>query len=114
MPKGKITVQPPGSGMPGMPGMGSSPEEIAQAMKLVGRPTGQKMTPEQERYMGLLRRITDASVTMVIKVASAGSECKPECPVYKQAVEIAKIIDELQGVASTQGIVVRKSGKNRR
>jgi hypothetical protein len=105
---------PPGMGGMGMEGMGASPEDLARTMQMVGAKTGKKMTPEQQKYMELLRRITDATVTMTIKVASFDKDCRSTCPIFKQAQEQAKIVDELQEVTPPQGIVVRKVGKNRR
>jgi hypothetical protein len=54
------------------------------------------MTPQQEKYLSLIRQLTDHSVTMVVRVAVCKCKDRENCEVFLKAREIAEIINELQ------------------
>jgi len=59
-----------------------------------------KPKPEQEKYLNLVKELTDASAMLVIKVATTQCNHKDNCGVYEQARKIAFIIDKLQSLRS--------------
>jgi hypothetical protein len=87
-----------------------------------GMPTPEKPptkpTPEQEKYLNLVKELTDASAMLVIKVATTQCNHKDECGVYDQARKIAFIIDKLQSLRAetpkTSGVERVKGARTRR
>lgn len=73
-----------------------APQTITPTQQLPPPPP--KPTPEQEKYLQLVRRLTDASAILVVKVATCKCNHKDDCKVFKQAQKIADIIDEIQDV----------------
>jgi hypothetical protein len=61
-----------------------------------GKMKGRKLSPEQEKYLALIRSLTENSVTLVLKLATCACEKKDSCMVFKQAQSIANIIDQIQ------------------
>jgi hypothetical protein len=72
--------------------------------------TSAKPTPEQEKYLSLVRELTDASAMLVIKVATTQCNHKDTCGVYEQARKIAFIIDKLQGIRAESPKISVKGG----
>jgi len=73
-----------------------SEEQTSPTMQLQSTPTIKKPTPEQEKYLELVRQLTDASAILVVKVATCTCNNKDECKVFQQAQKIATIIDAIQ------------------
>jgi len=56
----------------------------------------QPITPEQQRINELLKQLTDASVTLVVKVAACTCRQREKCSVFLQGREMAQILAEIQ------------------
>lgn len=82
--------------------MPPSPEDALRAMKLAKvsarRRKAVQPTPEQQKYLGLIRELTDSSVIMVVKVATCDCNHKETCKVFLQAKSIAQTIEKLQEI----------------
>jgi hypothetical protein len=92
--------------------MPPTPEEAVRAMRQAKvsarRRKVAQPTPEQQKYLGLIRELTDSSVIMVVKVATCDCNHKEDCKVFQQAKAIAQTIEKLQeirpeGVKGGQG-----------
>lgn len=75
-----------------------NPSQTVTEIRAPTPPPPPKPTPEQERYLQLVRRLTDASAILVVKVATCKCNHKENCKVFKQAQKIADIIDEIQDI----------------
>jgi len=73
-----------------------------------------KPTPEQQKYLNLVRQLTDACATLVVKVAVCNCNHKAECGVFSQAQQIATVMDQLLGARASSGGLVKGVGKSRR
>jgi len=74
------------------------PEQVTTTIRKTPMEESSKPTPEQERYLQLVRQLTDASAILVVKVATCKCDKKEECKVFKQAQRISDIIDEIQDI----------------
>lgn len=76
------------------------PEEVVieapPGLEPVGK--GKKLSPEEEKYLALVRELTDAATFMVVKVAACGCPNCLGCEVYQQGRAIAKTIDKIQSI----------------
>lgn len=73
-----------------------------------------KPTPSQQKSLALVRDLTDASATLVVKVATCKCDKRDACKIYLQAQRIANIIDQLQETKVEQEDRGKVSGKGRR
>lgn len=73
-----------------------------------------KPTPSQQRSLALVRDLTDASATLVVKVATCKCDKRDTCKIYLQAQRIANVIDQLQETKIEQEDRGKISGKGRR
>jgi len=104
MPRGSIKGNQGHSEALGVPtelplGLETVPTEAQGMMTGMGGRKGmkmRKMTPEQEKYLALIRSLTENSVTLVLKLATCACDKKDSCMVFKQAQAIANIIDQIQ------------------
>lgn len=58
-------------------------------------PAAPKPTPEQAKYLALVRDLTNSAATLVVKIATCKCDKKDACKVYLQAQRMADIIDKL-------------------
>ena len=98
----------------GMSGMPTNPDELAKGIRMMSGKGSPQPTPEQQKYINLIKTLTEQSISMVIKVATCTCEKKDSCTVFKEAQGIARIIDELQSASPPVPRVIKKIGKNRR
>jgi len=104
MPRGSAKADQPSSESLGLPSemplpLEGVPPEAQRLMTGMGGRKGmkmRKMTPEQEKYLALIRSLTENSVTLVLKLATCACDKKDSCMVFKQAQAIANIIDQIQ------------------
>ncbi|MBA7556112.1 hypothetical protein ES705_48810 [subsurface metagenome] len=85
----------PGIGMPpgGAPTM--NPEELKKMMSAMPQKE-RKPTPQEEKYLGMVRELTELSTTLVIKIATCRCKDKENCRVYLHGVKVAEVMDKLQ------------------
>jgi len=91
--------------------MSKTPREVTG---MVLPETQLKPTPSQQRSLALVRDLTDASATLVVKVATCKCDKKDSCKIYLQAQRIANIIDQLQETKVEQEDRGKVSGQGRR
>jgi len=91
----------------GMAGLGGMPP---QSPVTTGRiPPMPKPDPQQQKYLNLVRELTEASSILVVKVATCKCKDKESCKLFHQAQLIADKIEHLQEI----GKEGTKSGKSR-
>jgi hypothetical protein len=59
---------------------------------------GKKLTPDEEKYLGLVRELTDGATIMVVKVACCECPNKEGCEVFEQGRHIAKTVNQIQSI----------------
>jgi len=74
-------------------------DELGKAIRVKGRKGARKPTAEEQKYLDLIRGLTDSSVSMVIEVATCTCEKRSSCDVFQQAQAIAKVIKNIQAIA---------------
>jgi hypothetical protein len=90
-----------------------------EGVSLTGTP--EKPTPQQSKYLALVRDLTDSAAIQVVKVATCKCDKRETCKIYLQARKMADIIDQLQeiregrtiGQATERPEGRRKGGKRR-
>jgi len=58
-------------------------------------PKTPELSPEQQKLQELMKELINESTTLIVKVAVCDCEKINECPVYKGAKRIAKIVDKI-------------------
>lgn len=112
IPTSPMGMPPTGESFPPeMLGMGAStPTQVPKA------------TPEEAKYLALVRDLTEASSILVVKVATCKCDKKDSCKVFLHSQRIAELIDSLSEIAKeraqkipeTKKKVVKKRAKSRR
>lgn len=72
--------------------------EPAPPSQSVTAPIPSKAVAKQKQVTGLVKRLTEISTQLVLKVAVCNCNHKNECELYLKAREIAEVIDKLQSI----------------
>jgi len=92
----ELPTRPPTLGSLPLEGVPPEAQGVIRNMTGKGRMKARKLSPEQEKYLALIRSLTENSVTLVLKLATCACDKKDSCMVFKQAQAIANIIDQIQ------------------
>jgi len=95
---------------------------MSEAPEVSLTPATKPPSPEEKKYLALVRQLTEVAAAQVIKVATCKCDKKDACKVYLQGQRMADIIDQLQEIQvgkvvapTTTGPEGRvKGGKRRR
>jgi len=98
----------------GMPDMGMMSGQPPMGMGVgAGMPRMPKISPTQQKYIAVVRDLTEAASTLVIKVATCKCDKKDTCKIYQQAQKIADKIEALQEMGRVTEREATKTGKGR-
>lgn len=70
-------------------------------------------TPQQQKYLALVRELTEASSNLVIKVATCKCDKRDQCKLYEQAQKVATKIEALSEIGAEGGGVGKGRGRSR-
>jgi len=81
---------------------------IGEPVSLTSPPP--KPSPQEQKYLALVRQLTDCAAAQVIKVATCKCDRKDNCKVYLQGQRMADIIDQLQEIQAGRAIAPTATG----
>jgi hypothetical protein len=72
-----------------------------------------KPTPQQQKYLALVRELTESASNLVIKVATCKCEKRDQCKLYEQAQKVASKIEALSELGAEGGEIGKSRRRNR-
>jgi len=85
-------------------------EASGQAQGVPPTSPPQPASPQEKKYLALVRQLTDCAAAQVIKVATCKCDKKDTCKVYLQGQRMADIIDQLQEIQVSGVVAPARTG----